>query len=385
MKRWARWAIGLVVVAVLAAGIGRAMIARKTEQARLTTQPKAPAALELAPTDVAVVRGDDFARTLEVSGTLVAVNSAFVKARVAAEVRSVAVREGDAVKAGQVLAQLDPTEFDWKLRQAEQQARSAQAQLEIAERTLQNNRTLVTQGFISANALETSVSNEAAARATLEAALAGVELARKARADATVTAPIDGLIAQRLVQPGERVPVDAKLLEIVDLRRLELQATIPPEDAGQLRVGATAQLRVDGLSAPVAARVARINPSAQPGSRSVVAYLEVEPQPALRQGLFARGAIELERRRALAVPLAALRTDGPRPYVLRVDGGRVAKVEPRLGARGRSGSTEVVEVIEGLADGDRVLAAAVGAIPEGTAVRLAETAIAPAPTASASR
>lgn len=385
MKRWARWAIGLVAVAVLAAGIGRSMIARKAEQARLTTQPKAPAALELAPTDVVVVRGDDFARTLEVSGSLVAVNSAFVKARVAAEVRSVAVREGDAVRAGQVLAQLDPTEFDWKLRQAEQQARSAQAQLEIAERTLQNNRTLVTQGFISANALETSVSNEAAARATLEAALAGVELARKARADATVTAPIDGLIAQRLVQPGERVPVDAKLLEIVDLRRLELQATIAPEDAGQLRVGATAQLRVDGIAAPVAARVARINPSAQPGSRSVVAYLEVDAHPALRQGLFARGAIELERRRALAVPLAALRTDGPRPYVLRVDGSRVAKVEPRLGARGRSGPTEVVEVLEGLADGDRVLAATVGAIPEGSAVRLAETVMQSAPPASASR
>lgn len=373
MKRWQRWALGLAAVAVLAGGVGRALLARKAEQARLAVTQKAGAALELAPSDVIVVRTEDLSRTLEVSGSLIAVNSAFVKARVAAEVKSVAVREGDAVKAGQVLAQLDPTEFDWKLRQAEQQAKAAQAQFEIAQRTLQNNRSLVTQGFISATALETAVSNEAAALATLEAARAGVELARKARADTVVTAPIGGLIAQRLVQPGERVPVDAKLLEIVDLSRLELEATIPAEDAPQLRVGGTATLQIDGLDAPVTARVARINPSAQAGSRSVVAYLELEPHPALRQGLFARGRIEVDRRRTLVLPLAALRTDRARPYVMRLEGTHVAQVEPALGVRGRVQSADAAEVLGGLADGDRVLTAGVGAVPDGATVRLAET------------
>ncbi|MCW5639283.1 MAG: efflux RND transporter periplasmic adaptor subunit, partial [Rubrivivax sp.] len=314
----------------------------------------------------------ELVRRLEVSGNLVAVNSAFVKARVAAEVKSVAVREGDSVRPGQVLAQLDPTEFDWKLRQAEQQARSAQAQLEIAQRTLQNNRSLVQQGFISATALETAVSTEAGAQATLQAALAGVELARKARADATVTAPIAGQVAQRLVQPGERVPVDARLLEIVDLSRIELQAAIPPEEAGLLHVGAAASLQIDGIDAPVAARVARINPSAQPGSRSVIAYLELQPHPALRQGLFARGTIELERRRALALPPSALRNDQAQPYVLRIEDRRVVQRVPQLGSRGTDAAEPgslLVEVLGGLADGDRVLAGNLGAVRDGTAVR----------------
>jgi hypothetical protein len=172
------------------------------------------------------------------------------------------------------------------------------------------------------------------------------------------------------VQPGERVPVDARLIEIVDLSRLELQATVPPESAAQLQVGAVAQLRVDGIDGPVASRVARVNPSAQPGSRSVVAYLELAPRPGLRQGLFARGAIELERRRTLLLPLSAVRSDQAQPYALRLEGDRVLQRTLQLGARGRSGNEETVELLQGLAAGDRVLAGSLGAVRDGAQVRL---------------
>jgi len=341
------------------------------------------AVLELDAADLLPVRQAELRRTLEVSGSLVAVNSAFVKARVAAEVKSVAVREGDSVRAGQVLAQLDTTEFDWRLRQAEQQAQAARSQLEIAQRALLNSRSLVTQGFISATALENAVSTETGAQATLQAAVAAVELARKARGDATVSAPIGGQISQRLVQPGERVPVDARLLEIVDLSRLELQASVAPESAGLLRVGASALLKVDGIDGPVAARVVRINPSAQAGSRSVLAYLELEPNPALRQGLFARGAIELERRQALLLPLSAVRTDQAQPYALKLQGTQVLQRTLSLGMRGQSGSEEAVEVLQGLVDGDRVLAGSLGAVRDGATVRIAERGAASAGAAGA--
>ena len=351
----------------------------RRSRSQAAAAPKASAALELAASDLLTVKKAELTRTLEVSGSLVAVNSAFLKARVAAEVKSVAVREGDAVRAGQVLAQLDTTEFDWRLRQAEQQAQAARSQLEIAQRGLQNNRALVAQGFISATALENAVSTEAGAQATLQAALAAVELARKARADATLTAPIGGFVSQRLVQPGERVPVDAKLLEIVDLSRLELQASVPPESAGLLRVGATAMLKVDGIDGDVPARVVRINPSAQPGSRSVIAYLELQPNPALRQGLFARGSIDLERRQALLLPLSAVRNDQAQPYALLLAGTQVAQRSLSLGQRGQAGGVEAVEVLQGLAEGDRVLAGSLGAMRDGASVRLSESPAASAP------
>jgi RND family efflux transporter MFP subunit len=377
MKPWLKWAIPVVAVAVLGAFVARALQARKAEQAPLAAQ-KAVVALDLSASDVVQARRLELTRMLEVSGGLKAVESAVIKAKVAAEVKSLTVREGDSVKRGQVLGQLDTTEVDLRLRQAEQTASSTRAQADIAKRTLENNRALVAQGFISPTGLETSVSNDAAAQANLQAALAAVALARKARGDSTLVAPIAGLVSQRLVQVGERVPVDARLLEIVSLARIELEAPVAPEDVVALEVGRAAMLQIDGIAQPVAARVARINPSAQVGSRAVMVYLAVDPQPALRQGLFAKGKIALAGRSALAVPLSAVRTDQSLPYVLQLQGDKAQLTSVQLGQRGEVDGQPWVEIGAGLNDGARVLAGSVGLVRDGTPVRLLA---APAPAA----
>jgi RND family efflux transporter MFP subunit len=373
-----RGAIALVVIGALIAA-GSAWRQRQAARTSLPTAAAPEAVLELGAPDVVRVREVELAHTVEVSGGLKAVDSAFVKARVPGEVQQVAVREGDAVRRGQVLVRIDPTELDWRLRQAEHSAAAYRAQLDIAQRALDNNRALVAQGFISATALDNSVSSHAAAQANLNAAMAAVELARKARADAELVAPIDGVVAQRLVQPGERVPVDARLLEIVDPTRIELEAAIPPGDAASLRLGAPASLHVDGIAEPVRARIARINPSAQAGSRSVPAYLALEPQPGLRPGLFAQGTVELARVRASAAPLSSVRFEQSRPYVLLVEGPRAVQRPVTLGRRGRVEGDEWVEVA-GVPDGSTLLAGGVGTVRDGTPVRLT---LPPAPGAPA--
>lgn len=343
----------------------------------------APVTLELSPADVLTVKPVDLVRTLSVTGGLKAVNSAVVKAKVAGELQRLTVREGDTVKAGQVIGQIDPLDNQNRLRQAQESAAAAKAQLDIAERTLTNNQALVDQNFISKTALDTSIANANAARANLRAAEAAVGLARKALSDAVLVAPISGVVSLRAMQPGERAALDARVVEIVDLSKLEVEAAVSAEDVVELRVGQSAQLQVDGLGSPVTATVARINPSTQTGTRSVMAYLAVDPHPGLRQGLFASGRIDLARQTTLAVPTELVRIDQPQPYVLALNQGRVVSRPVVQGVRGEALFTppgrlvSAVELKQGVAEGDVLLRGVVGAVRSGTPARLAASRPAP--------
>ena len=380
------WVVGMVAVLLVAGFVARTLYARSQQRAEAAAPAKPPQAMDLRASDVVVARVQPFNRTLPISGSLKAVDSAVVRAKVSAEVKTLSVREGDTVTAGQTIGQLDTLEVDLRVQQADQNAASARAQLDIAQRALNNNRALVAQGFISATGLETSISNEAAARATFEAAMAAVNLARKARTDARLVSPISGLVSQRLVQPGERVAVDAKLVEIVDLSRIELEAAVAPEEIGRVAIGQAARLASEGLDGPVTARVMRINPSTQAGTRAVLVYLRLDARPGLRQGLFLTGSIDLSTRSALTVPLSAVRVDQAQPYVLAVVSDRVEQRKVTLGQRGElpiDGSVEsVVELTSGVTDGAVLLRGSAGALRDGTGVRLLAAASAPSASAS---
>jgi len=314
----------------------------------------------------------DMVLGLPVSGTLKASQSAMVKARVVGELLELTVREGDVVKVGQVIARIDPTEYQARERQAKQQADAAWAQVDIAQKQYDNNKALVDQGFISQTALQNAMASLNGAKATHMAAVAALDVARKALDDATLRSPISGQIAQRLAQPGERMALDARIVEVVNLTQLELEAALPAADAGLVRQGMKAQLKIEGQDEAVTAQVLRINPAAQAASRSVLVYLGVPGQEGLRQGLFAEGLLGTRSARALAVPLSSVRTDKPLPYVQVVDGDRVQHVSVQTGTRTEKTQQNVtltwVEV-KGLSEGTQVLMASAGAVREGTQVK----------------
>ena len=365
-RSW-RWTVLALVLLLAAAGAMRLVSARK-QQATAAAAAPVQAVAELAAGDV--VRADtvELVQGLPVSGSLRAVDSAVVKARAAGELQGLAVREGDPVAAGEVLARVEATEPQARLRQAREQAEAARAQIDTAQRQFDNNKALVDQGFISRTALDTSLNTLNAARATHQAALAAADLARKSLDDTVLRAPIAGVVSQRFAQSGERVGIDTRVLEIVDLRRLELEATLGAADSVRVRVGQAARLQVEGAPQPVAGRVARINPSAQAGSRSVLAYLALDDATGLRQGLFAQGRIATGSTSALAVPLSAVRTDKPSPYVQVVENGAVAHRPVQPGVRGEAASDALVAV-DGIAAGAAVIRGHVGPLREGTPVR----------------
>ena len=327
-NKWTTWAAGAAVVLALAAGAGKAYQARQAKQAQAAEAAAAlrvPTVFELAATDVVQARTRTLVQAVAVSGTVRAANTAVVKAKVAGELSGLQVREGDAVQAGQVLGRIDTTEYQARTQQASQQAQAAAAQVAIAQRQLANNQALVAQGFISNTALETSLSNLEAAQANHRAAQAAQDIAAKSLADTVLRSPISGQVAARLVQNGERVGVDARVLELVDLSSLELEAAVAPDAAAQLKVGQPARLTVEGIASTVQARVVRISPSAQAASRSVPVYFRLAPTPGLRHGLFAQGVVLVGERTGVAVPASSVRNDRPLPYVQMVQAAQPAQ------------------------------------------------------------
>lgn len=375
MKRWMKWALLALLVGLLASSVWRALSSRQAQQAtvaRLAADRSQPV-VELGALDVIEVKSRDMAIGLAISGALKAVNSAIVKARVAGELRDLTVREGDTVKAGQIIARVDPGEYQARVRQAQQLAESAKAQVDIARRAFDNNRSLVDQGFISKTALDTSLASLAAAEASFRAAQAGSEVASKALDDTVLRAPLAGLVSQRLAQPGERVSPEARIVEIVDLSRLELEASLSATESMDLRLGQSAVLQIEGSAKPVNARVVRINPSAVAGSRAVVAYLAVDPAPGLRQGLFAQGVLGTGHLQTLAVPLSAVRTDKPQPYVQLAEKQQVRHQTVELGARGEIDAQAMV-AIKGVSENAKVVSGSVGTLRDGTPITLAPAA-----------
>jgi RND family efflux transporter MFP subunit len=328
-------------------------------------------AIELSPSDIFVAQKISLTQGLPISGSLKAVQSAMVKARVAGEIMLLEVREGDRVVAGQVVAKIDPTEYVARQRQAQQQAEAAQAQVDVAQRQFDNNSALVTQGFISKMALDNSIANLQGAKATYQAALSALDVVTKAVQDCVLKAPISGQISQRLVQPGERVAPDTRLVEIVDISQLELEATLSPTDALSVKLGQTATLKIEGTSEEVNAKVLRINPSTQAGSRSVLVYLGLQAHPLLRQGGFVQGNLGTQQIQTVAVPLESVRYDKFEPYVQTIQNGKVTHLAVALGTKGEAQGMSVM-ALSALPEGTQVLAPSAGAVRDGTNVVMAK-------------
>jgi RND family efflux transporter MFP subunit len=362
-----KYALGILVLALAgltALSFQKGWIGKRTTQS-VAVKSNAPLSIEMAEADIAIAQKMTMTQGLPVSGTLKAVRTAMVKARVAGELVMLDVREGDPVKMGQIVARVDSTEFLARQRQAQQQAEAARAQVEVAQRQFDNNNALVNQGFISKTALETSIANLNGAKATYQAALAALDLSTKALDDSVLKAPLNGFVSQRFAQPGERVAPEARIIEIVDLAQFELEATITSAEAMNVKLGQIAKLIVEGTSQEISASVLRINPSTQTGSRSVLVYLGLQSHPLLRQGVFVQGSLGTQKVEAIVVPLESVRSDKTKPYVQTLQDDKVIHLQVELGAKGEANGKAVMALKE-INEGTLVLAPSAGAVRDGT-------------------
>lgn len=361
-----------LLAVVLFAAVLVAGYAAVAQRPPATTRAPATPAIEFLPADLYTVEQRTVERTLPLTGTLSPVTEATLKGKVAGELVEVPVREGEAVRAGQVVARIDQTEVRARVAAREADVEAARAQLVWAEKNRAMQRALLEKRFISQNAFDNVNSNYEVAAAKLRAAQAELVVARKSLGDAVLAAPFAGVVAERYAKPGERIALDAKVLSIVDLSQLELEAAVPAAEIAKVRVGQRLEFRVDGFGdRPFIGRVERINPTTVAGSRSINVYAVIEnPEGVLRAGMFAQGTASIEKvNGALLIPASALREEAGGSFVYAVLDGRVARKPVQAGTADAAGW---VQVLDGLSAGDRIVRNNLGALREGVAARVAD-------------
>lgn len=364
---------------LLAAAALASLVACSKGDAKPEDAAKAPPPpTELAAADVILVEVKALSRELPLSGSLMPVVQATVKSKVAGELLTVTVREGDAVAKGAVLARIDTRNQQAQVDSQNANVEKARADLAVAKLELDNNQRLLEKKFIAPTVVDTSRSAYAAAEAGLKAVEAQARLGEIGLSDAVVRAPISGIVAKRMVQPGEKVSPDSPLLSLVDLTHLELEAAAPASEVPAIKVGQAVRFTVDGFgSRAFTGTVDRINPVAEAGSRSLLIYLAVpNADGSLKGGMFAKGTLELDVNAAApVVPLSAVRSESGLPFVLVVKDGKLVQRPVTLGLK--SEQQGLVQVSEGLATGEQVLAASSALLQAGMQVILKPAVVTP--------
>ena len=310
---------------------------------------------------------------MEFSGPLVAPQTAIVRAKTGGTLLTLNVAEGARVQAGQVIGRIEQAELGSRVAERGAQLESARATLAQAERTHLSNERLAQQQFISLIALDNSRAALDTARAQLNAAQASLETTRVGLRDASILAPISGIVAKRHVLPGEKVSPEQQVLTIVDLARLELAGAVGTHEVSRLAPGMAVQVQVEGLPKPVEGRIARIAPAAEPGTRSIGITIAIDnPKEALRAGQYALASVTLaDDTDRLTLPLAALGNTAGQDHVWVIENGLLARRAVTVGRRDERAGR--VEVLQGVAAGTQVLAARFDNLREGAKASVVET------------
>jgi RND family efflux transporter MFP subunit len=380
-KRWKAPLIGILVLAVAGGGYaylqgGKAKPASAAAAGPDKGPPKQET-FELASGDVYTIEQRELAVKLPLSGSLQPAAQATVKSKVSGQVHATTVQEGMNVAAGQVLARLDQADHQARFNQQKAALDEALARLSLARKNNANSAALLKQNYIAQTTYDATQNAVDLAQAGVNAATAQLELSRIALNDAVIRAPLAGVVSKRHVQAGDKVSPDMPVFTIVNLNQLTLDAQVPASEIPRIKVGQEVVFKVDGFAdRSFTGKVARINPTTEPGSRSMLVYITVaNGDGVLRGGMFAKGSITTEKSAAVPLlPLAALRKDGDKDVVYRIDGDKVVSQPVTLGLRNEDDG--FAEVSAGLAPGAKVVSAKLAAVKPGAKVKLPGTAAA---------
>lgn len=364
-----------IVLALIALGVVSAVVAQASRDVQGGQQAeRTPAAksIEVASMEVMEVHRQNYSQDIRINGFIQPARRVTLTARLSGTLATVEADVGIAVRAGDVIARFDTESLTLSQNRLVATTEAKAATLLRAQKDLERTRSLAASGGVAQAKLTEVETDVAVLKAELRALQAEEAEAQRALDDAVVTAPFDGIVNARRINPGQAVSINTELFEIVDIAQLDLVALIPPQESAGLSIGQKASIEIEGLpSNALSARLDRISPATLDNSRSLQVYLRLEHVvPGLRGGMFGHGLLEIaNRKNILAVPAAAIVKEGEETFIRTIANGVVHKQPVVLGSA-RIGE-DLVEIQSGLNEGDVVITVPLPDVSNGTSVKIA--------------
>ena len=361
------------ICTVLLAGV---LVAGCGESENKVVQPETVQGLRLQKIELRHVPDE-----LEAPGTVIAADTAQVAARTMGVVLQVAVKEGDTVHRGQLLAQLDERELvarrnaakagsqgaEAGIGQAQKAVAAAQANADVMQRTYDRYVYLKDQKSVSPQEFDEISAKQQAAQAQLEQTKAALRQAQaggeQAQAEAhaaesvasyaRIVAPFDGRVVRRTVDPGSLVSPGMPLFVVEDASHYQLQVTLPTEALTFVKKGSAARMQLDdAVDKPLEGKVAEIEAGADPGSHTFSARIDLPRDTKVQSGVFGRAFFVRGEKQAVVVPLEVIVARGQLHGIYAV--GANGLVHWRVVTLGQT-VNGLVEVFSGVAPGDSIV------------------------------
>jgi RND family efflux transporter MFP subunit len=311
----------------------------------------------------------DLPQTIAAEGLVEAVRQATLGAQVAGRITELAVKAGDPVRAGQVLARIDARTAEQAVAASRSQVAEAEANLANARRRHDRNVNLFAQKFVSQAAVDQSEAELKAAQAQVDSLKANAVQASAAQTFTTITAPFAGVVGATHVELGDMAQPGRQLVTVFDPKDLRVTATLPQASLAKVRLGEPVAIELSGRAGTVKATRVTVIPLADARTHSTRVRLDLPPTDGVLPGQFARAWFVTGTTRALAIPASALLKRGEVTAVYVIDrDGRALLRQVRAGEPVAGG---MVEILAGLAGGERIaqnpvqagMAASAAAVP----------------------
>lgn len=307
--------------------------------------------------------------TIFAVGPVKALNQAKISAKTPGKIEKILADEGDKVKAGQALAQIEKTDAELAVRQGEAAVSMAEANYSKAKLDWGRAQELLEQGIASQQQYDLAKSAYEIAEASVKQANADLDLARNQLENTDVTTFSGGTVTHKYADIGERVAPGQPLFEVADIEHVEAEAGVSDKRFADTKLGQVATIMIDGYpDRKFTGKVKKIQPSIDPITRTFKVTIGIDnPEELLKPGMFSRAEIEVGYHPdALVMPKSALLEEEGKYLTVAIRNDRVDRVEIVPGFL----EGEKVEVLSGLSEGDRVVIEGAYGLAQGAFVRV---------------